>query len=64
VQVGEVAAASAGDQDLFARPFGALEHCDTASAAACLDRGHEARGAAAEDEDIETVGIHGAGFID
>jgi hypothetical protein len=64
VQVGEVAAASAGDEDLLARPLGALEDRDTASAAAGFDGGHEARSATAEDEDIETVGIHGADFID
>ena len=62
VQVGEVAAATAGDEDLFARPLSALEHGDTAAAAAGFDRGHEARSAAAEDEDIETVLIHGADF--
>jgi hypothetical protein len=64
VQVGEVAAASAGDENLFARPLGALEDRDTASSAARFDRRHEARRAAAEDEDIETVEIHGANFID
>ena len=58
VQVGEVAAASAGDQDLLARPIRALQHRDTASAAARFDRGHQARGAGAEDEDIEIVPSH------
>ncbi len=58
VQVGEVAAASAGDQDLLARPLRALQHRDTASAAARFDRGHQARGAGAEDEDIEILPSH------
>ena len=58
-EVGEVAAATAGDQDFLARALGALEHRDTASAAAGFHRGHEACRASAEDEDIEPVLIHG-----
>jgi len=60
MEVGEVAAASAGDEDLFAGTLCALEYSDAARAAAGFDRGHEACGSGAEDEDIETVVIHGA----
>ena len=49
VQVGEVAAASAGDEDFFAGAVGALEDRDTAAAAAGFNGGHEACGAGAED---------------
>ena len=62
VQVGKVGAASSGDQDLLARPLRALQHSDAASAAAGFDRGHQACRARSEDEDIETVLIHGANF--
>ena len=39
-------------------------HRDTASTATRFYRGHEARCAAAEDEDIETERFHGANFKD
>ena len=60
VQIGKVRAAAAGDEDLFARPLRALQHCDPATAPTRFDRGHQARGARAEDEDIRTVLFHGA----
>ncbi len=62
VQVCEVAATAAGDEDLLTWPLCTLQHSDTASAASRFYRGHKARGAAPEDEDIETVLIHGANF--
>jgi hypothetical protein len=62
VQVGKVGAASARDQDLFARPLRALQHRDAAPAAGGFDRGHQACRTRSEDEDIETVLIHGANF--
>ena len=64
VQVGEVAAASAGDEDLLPGPLGTLNHRDAASTTTGFNRGHEASCAAAEDEDIETERFHGANFND
>jgi hypothetical protein len=43
MQVGKVATASAGDENLFARPLRALQHHDAPPAAARFDRGHQAR---------------------
>jgi hypothetical protein len=64
VQVGEIRAASPRDEDLFARTLRALQHRDTAPAAAGFDRGHQTCRARSEDEDIETVLIHVANFND
>jgi hypothetical protein len=63
VQIRKVAAAPAGDEDLFAGTLSVLEQRDTAAAAAGFNGGHEARSARAEDEDIESVLIHCANFI-
>lgn len=52
VNVGKVAAASAGDENLFACAVGEVEDEDTAVAAAGFDGGHEACGTGAEDEYI------------
>jgi hypothetical protein len=60
VQVGEVAAAAAGDKDLLAGLVTALEYRNAAAAAAGFNGGHEARGASAEDENVETVWLHDA----
>ncbi len=60
VQIGEIASATAGDEDLFAGAAGALEHSNAAAAAASLNGGHEAGGASAEDENVETVCGHDA----
>jgi len=46
-EVGEVAAAAAGDEDLFAGAVGVVEEEDAASSFAGLDGGHEACGACA-----------------
>ena len=64
VQVGEVAAASAGDEDFYAGPLGTLNHRDAASTAAGFNRRHQAGCTAAEYEYIETVRFHGANFSD
>jgi hypothetical protein len=56
VEVGEVTAASAGDEDFFTGAVGAFEESDASVAAARFDGGHEAGGAGADDEDIEGVG--------
>lgn len=52
VEVGEVASASSGDEDLFARAVGEVEDEDTAVAAAGFDGGHEAGRTGAEYEYI------------
>ena len=56
VQVGEVAAAAAGNQNLFADTFGAFENGYAASALASLDGAHEAGCASAENDDVDVVG--------
>ena len=60
MQVGEVAASAAGDEDFFAGAAGALEHSYAAAAAAGFNGGHEACGASAENENVEGVWIHDA----
>jgi hypothetical protein len=52
VDVGEVAAAAAGDENLFANAFGVIEYQDAAATLTCGDGGHEARCTSAEDEGI------------
>ena len=52
VEVGEVAAASAGDEDLLAGAVGVVEEEDAAAAAAGFDGGHQAGGSGSEDEDV------------
>jgi hypothetical protein len=42
VEVGEVAASSAGDEDLLADALGMIEDEDAAPAAACFDGTHQA----------------------
>src|SRR5206468_2977162 len=44
--------------NLLAGPLRALQHRHAASAAAGFDRGHQARGAGAEYDDIKTMLIH------
>ena len=53
MEVGEVAAAAAGDENFFAETVGVVEDGDAASALAGLDGAHEARSAAAENECVE-----------
>lgn len=53
VEIGEVAAASSGDEDLFASAFGVIQDSDGVASAAGLEGAHEASGPCAEDEDVE-----------
>ena len=53
MNVGEVAATTAGDEDFLADAVGVLEHSDAAAAFAGLNGAHEARGACAEDDCVE-----------
>ncbi len=61
MQVGEVAAASAGDEDLLADAVGVFEQGDAASAVAGGEGAHQTGGAGAEDDRVVGVG-HGASF--
>ena len=61
VEVGEVAAASAGDEDFFAGAVGVFEDEDAAAAAAGFDGAHEAGGAGSEDVDVEGCVAWGLG---
>src|SRR5258708_26385251 len=56
MQVGEVAAAAAGNQDLFADARGTFEHGDAASALARFDGAYEPSRTAAENDDVKVVG--------
>src|SRR5437870_892239 len=51
-EVGEIAAAAAGDADLFTDGFIVLEDNDRTSALTSLDRAHQTRGAGADHDDI------------
>ena len=51
--VGEVAAAAAGDEDLFAGAVGVVEEEDAAASFAGFDGGHQAGGACAEDHYVK-----------
>jgi len=53
VDVGEVAAASAGDEDLLAGARGAFEDGDAVSTAASFDGAHETGGTCSENEGVE-----------
>ena len=61
VEVGEVAAATTGDEDFFADAIGAFEKRDAPAAFAGFDGAHEARGAGAENDGVVGVGgvVHG-----
>ena len=52
VEVGEIAAASAGDEYLFADLVGMIEDQDAAASLTRRDGGHESRGAGTEDEHV------------
>jgi hypothetical protein len=56
VEVGEIAAASAGDEDLLAETVGVFEDCDAASALAGFDGTHQTCRAAAENQCVEMMG--------
>jgi hypothetical protein len=53
VNVGEIAASAAGDQDLFAKPIRVLQHGNAAPAPARLDCAHQSSGPASENDCIE-----------
>lgn len=56
VEVGEVAAASSGDEDFFAGFVGVVDEEDAVVAAACFDGAEESCGACSEDDYVELVG--------
>jgi hypothetical protein len=60
VEVGEVAASSAGDEDFFAGSVGVVEDGDAASSAAGFHGAHESGSACAEDKDVKVMGGGGA----
>ncbi len=53
VDIREIAATAAGDEDLFPEPVGMLQNRDAASALARLDGAHQASRAAAENQRVE-----------
>ena len=55
VEVGEVASAAAGDEDLFAGPVGMIEEEGAAAATGGLDGAHKASCSGSEDEDISVL---------
>jgi hypothetical protein len=55
-QVGEVAAATAGDEDFLARRVGVVEQEHRSAALPCGERAHHACGACAYDDDVEEDG--------
>src|SRR5580700_6730611 len=57
VQVGEVAAPSAGDENLLAAAVGVFENSNAAAALAGFNRTHEASSAPSEDDYVELL-IH------
>ena len=55
MKVGEIAAASAGDEDLFADAIGAFQDRHAPAAFAGLDRAHQPGGSRAQNDRIEFV---------
>ena len=55
MEVGEIAAASAGDEDLFTRAIGPFQDGDAAAAFARLDRAHQPGGSGAQNYRIKFV---------
>ena len=53
MNVGEVAASTAGDEDFFADTLGVFQDGDAASAFAGFDCAHQSGGASAEDYGVE-----------
>jgi hypothetical protein len=56
VEIGEVAAASAGDEDFFAGAIGEFDNGDAAATLSSLEGAEKSGGASAEDEDVEGTG--------
>jgi hypothetical protein len=55
MNIGEVAAAAAGDENLFAQAVGMLEDADAPSSLARFNGAHQAGGTSAKDQSIETI---------
>jgi hypothetical protein len=55
VEVGEITAAAAGDENLLAQAIGAFENCDAASTFAGFDRADQAGCATAENQCVEAI---------
>ena len=58
MDVGEVAAAASGDEDLLADSFGMVEQDDAAASAASFEGAHHASGACSEYYDIHLLRAH------
>lgn len=58
MQVGEVAAATAGDENFLSGAIGVVDQDDPATATAGLDGAHEARGACSDDDNIYLLRVH------
>ena len=57
VKVGKVAAATPGDQNLFAGTVGMVDQRNTATALASFHGTHQTCGACSQDDDVEALGI-------
>lgn len=55
MDIGEITASAAGDQDLFPYSIGVIEHQHTPATFSGLDGAHEARGSAAQHDCV--VGV-------
>jgi hypothetical protein len=55
MNVGEVAAPAAGDENFLSDAVGVLEHRDAAASFAGFDGAHQSRGARAEDDCVELL---------
>ena len=62
VDIGEIAAPAAGDQDLLADPLGVLDEQHPATALTGNGRTHQSGGAAAKNDDIVTLLCCGHGL--
>ena len=63
VEVGEVAAAAAGDEDFLAGFVGVVDEEDAGVAATGLDGAQEAGGSGSEDDDVEGVVVRVGGHV-
>ena len=55
IQISEITAASAGDQNLLAGTIGALKNRDAPPAFAGFDRAHKSRGSCSQNDRVEFV---------
>ena len=55
MQIGEIAAATSGNENLLSNALGMLQHRDAPSAFGGFDGAHQPRGAGAENYDIKSV---------